>query len=103
MEKDDDPLLVPEEPPEEEESSSTYGAESSSQTRKLIEDVPSKSRGFSSIVTAIRVAKWMAKAYGYTSKQKSLFISQDKVNQKQKIDCHLYLIYYTFTQIIYHS
>ena len=80
MENDDDPLLVPEEPPEEEDTSSRYGAESSSQTTKLIGEGPSKSRGFSSIVTAIRVAKWMAKAYGYTTKQKSLFISQDKVN-----------------------
>ena len=81
MEKDDVPLLDLEEPPEEEDdTSSRYGAESSSQTTKLIEESPSKSRGFSSIVTAIRVAKWMAKAYGYTSKQKSLFVSQDKVN-----------------------
>ena len=81
MEKDDVPLLDLEEPPEEEDdTSSRYGAESSSQTTKLIEEGPSKSRGFSSIVTAIRVAKWMAKAYGYTSKQKSLFVSQDKVN-----------------------
>ena len=86
MEDEDEPLLVPEEPPEEEDTTSAYGAESSSPMRKITSEGPSKSRGFSSIVTAIRVAKWMAKAYGFTSKQKSLFIPQDQVrNIKRKM------------------
>ena len=90
MEDDVESLLVPEEPPEEEDTKSSYGAESSCPTIKLLKEGSSsfesfekKSASFSSIVTAIRVAKWMAKAYGYTSKQKSLFISQDKVNYNQ--------------------
>ena len=90
MEDDDESLLVPEEPPEDEDTTSSYGAESSCPAIKLLKDGSSsfgsfekKSASFSSIVTAIRVAKWMAKAYGYTSKQKSLFIPQDKVNCKQ--------------------
>ena len=90
MEDDDESLLVPEEPPEDEDTKSSYGAESTCPTIKLLKEGSSsfesfekKSASFSSIVSAIRVAKWMAKAYGYTSKQKSLFISQDKVNYYQ--------------------
>ena len=37
-----------------------------------------KSR-FASLVTAIRIAKWVARANGFTSKNKSLYVSQDKV------------------------
>ena len=86
MEEDGEPLLVPEEPPEDEDTKSSYGAESSCPTIKALKEGSSsfesfekKRQAFSSIVTAIRVAKWMAKAYGYTSKQKSLFIPQDQV------------------------
>ena len=35
--------------------------------------------GFASLVTAIRIAKWVARANGFTSKNKSLYVSQDKV------------------------
>ena len=34
---------------------------------------------FGSLVTAIRIAKWYAKANGYTSQNRSLYVSQDKV------------------------
>ena len=40
-----------------------------------------KSSGFGSIVTAIRIAKWMAKAYGYAQQKKSLYAPQDTVNR----------------------
>ena len=84
MEDEDEPLIVIEEPPEGEDTTSAYGAESSSPMRKVTNEGTSKNRGFSSIVTAIRVAKWMAKAYGFTSKQKSLYIPQDQVSNIQK-------------------
>ena len=35
--------------------------------------------GFSSLVTAIRVAKWLAKAYGYATQKKLLYAPQDTV------------------------
>ena len=35
--------------------------------------------GFTSLVTAIRIAKWFARANGFTTKNKSLYVSQDKV------------------------
>ena len=34
---------------------------------------------FGSVVSAIRIAKWMARAYGYASQKKSLYVSQDVV------------------------
>ena len=34
---------------------------------------------FASLVTAIRIAKWFARANGFTSKNKSLYVSQDMV------------------------
>ena len=73
-------LLVPEEPEEDEETSSVaYGAESYSPFNRTFSEDSHKSVSFSSLVTAIRVAKWMARAYGYTPECKSLFTSQDKV------------------------
>ena len=43
---------------------------------------PSRPRtgGFGAILSAIRIAKWMAKAYGYTSQKKSLYVPDDSVN-----------------------
>ena len=35
--------------------------------------------GFGSLVTAIRIAHWMAKAYGYVAEKKSLYAAQDTV------------------------
>ena len=40
-----------------------------------------KSSNFGSIITAIRIAKWMAKAYGFASQKKSLYAPQDTVNR----------------------
>ena len=37
--------------------------------------------GFGSIVIAMRIAKWMAKSYGYSNKKKSLYVSQDTVTE----------------------
>ena len=39
--------------------------------------------GFGSVVTAIRIARWMAKAYGYASQKKSLYVPQDSVINTQ--------------------
>ena len=81
-------LLVPEEPEEgEDDEESAYGADSSpAHNITIYEESPksekSFSGGFSSLVTAIRVAKWMAKAYGYSSKCKSSFLSQDIIHKQ---------------------
>ena len=37
--------------------------------------------GFGSIVIAMRIAKWMAKSYGYSNKKKSLYVAQDTVTE----------------------
>jgi hypothetical protein len=42
-----------------------------------------RTTGFASLVTAIRIAKWVARANGFTSKNKSLYVSQDKVIEKR--------------------
>ena len=81
-------LLVPEEPKEgEDDEESAYGADSSTAHNITIYEESPKSEksfsgGFSSLVTAIRVAKWMAKAYGYSSKCKSSFLSQDIIHKQ---------------------
>ena len=41
--------------------------------------IPKTMTKFGSLVTAIRIAKWYAKANGYTSHNRSLYVSQDKV------------------------
>ena len=41
--------------------------------------IPKAMTKFGSLVTAIRIAKWYAKANGYTSQNRSLYVSQDKV------------------------
>ena len=41
--------------------------------------IPKTMTKFGSLVTAIRIAKWYAKANGYTSQNRSLYVSQDKV------------------------
>jgi len=82
----DEPLLVPEEPEEgEEDEESVYGADSSTkcnETNSKESPKSEKSVGWPSLVTAIRVAKWMAKAYGYSSKCKSSFTSQDIIHKQ---------------------
>ena len=35
--------------------------------------------GFGSIITAIRIAKWMAKSYGYATQKKALYTPLDTV------------------------
>ena len=80
---EDETLVVPEEPEyDEDEDESAYGAESCIQRKRTISEESPKSVGFSSVVTAIRVAKWMAKAYGFTSQCKSSFTSQDIIHKQ---------------------
>ena len=83
---EDETLVVPEEPEnDEDEDESAYGADSSTERKRTIsEESPKsvKSVGFSSVITAIRVAKWMAKAYGFTSRCKSSFTSQDIIHKQ---------------------
>lgn len=86
-EKVDDLLIVPEEPTEDDESGITdYGPTSSvnrSRTMRSTSQESAKS-GFASVVTAIRIARWMARAYGYASQKKALYVPQDQV-----LPCHL--------------
>ena len=42
--------------------------------------------GFTSLVTAIRVAKWLAKAYGYATQKKLLYAPQDTVIRSKEKD-----------------
>ena len=63
----DEPLIVPEEPTEDEDVIST-GSASFEATKNV---------RFSSLVTTIRVAKWMARAYGYSSERKSSYVPQE--------------------------
>ena len=44
---------------------------------KTITQKPKKD--FASLITAIRIAKWFAKANGFTAHNKSLYVSQDTV------------------------
>ena len=83
--KEDDPLIVPEEPGTDDDSSSMYGAQSdrndAERSRSVSQD-SYKSVSFSSVVTVIKIAKWMAKSYGYESKKKSLYIPQEVIIKK---------------------
>ena len=75
--KTPDSLYVPEEPECDEDT--TLGYEVSSSLTRTASEGSTKTISFSAMVTAINVAKWMARAYGYSSRNKSLFTSQDKV------------------------
>ena len=95
-------LLVPEEPADDEDSISEYSAVCNPEReRTTSEESPNsvKSVGFSSIVTAIRVAKWMAKAYGYSSKCKSQFTSQD-IQDKRVNWTTDYIVFFCFYCIL---
>ena len=70
-------LDVPEEPENDDETSFRYDVRSN--LDRTASEVSTKSITFSSVITAINVAKWMARAYGYSSHNKSLFVSQEKV------------------------
>ena len=75
--KTPDSLYVPEEPECDDET--TFRYEVGSALNRTSSEGSTKSISFSAMVTAINVAKWMARAYGYSSRNKSLFVSQDKV------------------------
>ena len=75
--KSPESLDVPEEPENDDETSFRYDVGSS--LDRTISEVSTKSITFSSVITAINVAKWMARAYGYSSRKKSLYVSQEKV------------------------
>ena len=70
-------LYVPEEPECDDDTTFRYEVDSS--LTRTASEGSTKSISFSAMVTAINVAKWMARAYGYSSRNKSLFTSQDKV------------------------
>ena len=84
VEEIDDLLVVPEEPTEDDEScAADYGPPSSVQNNSSQESLFKK--GFFHVVTAIRIARWMARAYGYASQKKALYVPQDKVLRCQFI------------------
>ena len=76
-----DDVPVPEEPAEDDDSMTIdYGEiKSSAWTFRGQGGRSTAGSGFASVVTAIQIAKWMAKAYGYSSRKKALYKSQDKV------------------------
>ena len=53
--------------------------ESNQQTNVNLSPSNRPKSGFTSLVTAIRVAKWLAKAYGYVTQKKLLYAPQDTV------------------------
>ena len=53
--------------------------ESNEQTNVNLSPSSRPKSGFTSLVTAIRVAKWLAKAYGYVTQKKLLYAPQDTV------------------------
>ena len=89
VEEIDDLLVVPEEPTEDDESyAADYGPPSSFQNNRTIRETSQESlfkKGFFHVVTAIRIARWMARAYGYASQKKALYVPQDKVLRCQFI------------------
>ena len=72
-----DNLIVPEEPGEDEDSAPLHGPKSC--FRRSVSLDSNKSVKFSGVVTAITVARWMAKSYGYTASKKSCYVSRDTV------------------------
>ena len=50
------------------------------ENHKVDETITKKTKNdFASLITAIRIAKWFAKANGFTAHNKSLYVSQDTV------------------------
>lgn len=46
---------------------------------RLASETDSRSSSALGFTTAVKIARWMARAYGYVSKKKHVYISQDKV------------------------
>ena len=74
---DDDSVVVKIDKIEEEKESNEQKKSNSSSSER-------PKSGFTSLVTAIRVAKWLAKAYGYATQKKSLYAPQDTVIDSQE-------------------
>ena len=68
----DAPLIVPEEPGTDEEYSDMHGAQSSTNSEPVSRSVSQAKLAKWKMV----VAKWVATAYGYASKKKSLYVPQ---------------------------
>ena len=79
-EEQDALLIVPEEPETDEDPSSIYGADSAMNTGlssgTVLLDYNNR---VPKSITAIRTAKWMAKAYGYTPRRKSMYFPQEVI------------------------
>ena len=79
----DDAIEVPEFRPDSVTIKIDYINDSESSNHLGLDKISSgRRKSFGSVVTAVRIAKWMARAYGYAADKKSLYISQDLVISK---------------------
>ena len=77
LEDDETDLDVPEEPYEDEDDSTVIDVKSMARSQNG--DSSSTSSSTLGFMTAVRIARWMARAYGYLAKKKRVYVSQDKV------------------------
>lgn len=81
---DESDLDVPEEPGSDEEENESTITEVVAREKNATEgDNLSQTSSVMSFLTAVRIARWMARAYGYVAKKKKAYLSQDLSASRQ--------------------
>lgn len=87
MDKELEDLEIPEEPTEEEELNDLKVEEEFKNQKLQIQhqDTQDSQSSVIGFMTAVKIARWMARAYGYTAKKRNTFLIEAKVVKHKEI------------------
>lgn len=100
-EPDLEDLEIPEEPTEEEELKDLKEEEANQKKTIQHQDTQDSQSSVIGFMTAVKIARWMARAYGYTAKKRKTFLIEAKVLLRflYFLD-HFLVLYFYFCRFI---